>query len=72
MNKRKLLRIINIVLLIAMVIHVAIAWYLHAQCPMNSAPAWLTIIYSIYYLIPLAIINTAYLIISLVRRKKNK
>ena len=70
MKRKHLLLVVNCILVAAMVIHVAIAWYLHAQCPANSAPAWTTMIYSIYYLIPMAVINTVYVIVCQVRKNR--
>ena len=63
---------INLLLTIAMVAYVAFAWIRHASTPMNSAPAWVTIIYSIYFLIPMGAINLTYLIVKLVRRTTRK
>ena len=57
MKVKKVIMILNLVLVCAMVIHVGTAWYHHTQHMSNSAPAHVTLIYSVYYLIPLAIIN---------------
>lgn len=62
MNCKRIIQLLNIIVLIAIVIHVGIAMYLHSQVPSNSAPAWVNIIYAVYYLIPLAVIDIGYLI----------
>lgn len=63
---------INLLLTIAMVAYVVFAWIKHASSPMNSAPAWVTIIYSIYFLIPMGVINLTYLIVKMFRRNIKK
>lgn len=68
MKSRKLILFINIIVLIAMVTHVGIAMYQHSQVLMNSAPAYVNIIQSVYYLVPLAVFDIVYLIL----KKKNK
>ena len=68
--KKHTLLCINLMLTVAMVIYIAIAWYRHEIAIMNSAPAWVTIFYSIYFLVPMGIINLGYLIIQRIRRTK--
>lgn len=54
---KKIVVILNILLVCAMVIHVGIQMFLHSQHPEYSAPIYVELIYAIYYLIPLVIIN---------------
>ena len=56
MNKNWL-KITNIVLTVAMVLHVGISMYIRAQDVTNSAPAYVCLINAVFYLIPLVIIN---------------
>lgn len=60
--------IINVLLVVAMVLHVGIAMFIHSQHRDWSAPAYLEIINAIYYIVPLIIVN----IIGLIIRKKIK
>ena len=64
MKKLPLIIWINIAVLLAMCVHVGVAMYLHSQIPSNSAPAWVNLVYAIYYLIPLAGVDLIYWIIS--------
>lgn len=59
-----ILILINILLIVAMVIHVNVAMEKHAQQLTNSAPASVNWIYAIYYIIPLIVIDVAYFLIS--------
>jgi len=63
MHSKKVIVILNVLLVCAMVIHVGIKMFLHSQNPSNSAPAYVQIINAIYYLIPLLLINVIYFII---------
>lgn len=57
--KAKLFWTINLLLLCAMVLHVGIRWYSLAQDPLgNSAPAWVSLLNALYYLVPLALLQT--------------
>ncbi|MGN1000090.1 MAG: hypothetical protein ACI4PO_11105 [Faecousia sp.] len=60
--KKKMIVLFNVLMLCAMVVHVGVKMYLHAQHPGNSAPAYLQVINAVYYLIPLALVNLGYLI----------
>ena len=62
--KKAILILINILLIVAMVIHVNVAMEKFAQNPMNSAHPSVNWIYAIYYIIPLIIIDVAYFLIS--------
>ncbi len=55
--RKKVIIIANILLICAMVVHIGIKLYLHLSNPMNSAPAYVVIIDTVYYLIPILIIN---------------
>ncbi len=59
MTKNKIIAVINILLVLAMVIHVGVKMYLHGQHPEYSSPAYVELINAVYYLIPLAVINVA-------------
>lgn len=56
MNKNWL-KITNILLTVAMALHVGISMYIHAQDVTNSAPAYVCLFNAVFYLIPLGIIN---------------
>ena len=58
-----LLILINILLIVAMVIYVNVAMEKFAQDPSNSATADVNLIYAIYYIIPLIIIDVSYFLI---------
>ena len=47
---KKIVVILNILLVCAMVIHVGIQMFLHSQHPEYSAPIYVELIYAIYYL----------------------
>lgn len=57
MNRKKVLIMLNVLLICAMVIHVGVRMYLHGQHPEYSSPVYIEVINAIYYLIPLLIIN---------------
>ena len=57
MTKKKTLTVINLLLVCAMVIHVGVKMYLHAQHSEYSTPAYVELINAVYYLIPLTLIN---------------
>ncbi len=69
MNRRKLIVILNVLLVCAMVIHVGIRMYLH-QFSESSAPAYVEVLHAVYYLIPLAVINIVNLIVSKLSKAK--
>ena len=54
---KKIVVVLNILLVCTMVIHVGVQMFLHSQHPEYSAPIYVELIYVIYYLIPLVIIN---------------
>lgn len=62
-KKQVILILINILMIVAMVIHVSVAMERHAQNSMNSAPAYVAMVDAIYYLIPLAFIDIVYAVI---------
>ena len=57
MTKNRIITVINILLALAMVIHVGVKMYLHTRHPEYSAPAYVELVNAVYYLIPLAVIN---------------
>ena len=57
--KKKVFWTVNLLLLCAMVLHVGICWYSLSQDPLgNSAPAWVSLLNALYYLVPLALLQT--------------
>lgn len=69
---KKVIRIANILLILAMMIHVTIAMVLHSQHPEYSAPASIEIINAIFYLTPLLIINIVCIFANKLSKNKNK
>ena len=63
MKSKKIVFWINALLAAAMVIHVGISMFLHAQHPEYSAPVSVELINAVYYLVPIVIIDIVYLII---------
>lgn len=56
--KKGLFWSVNLLLLFAMVFHVAFSWYSLAQNPYeNSAPAWVSLFNAFYYLISLGLLH---------------
>lgn len=56
--KKKVFWTVNLLLLCAMVLHVGICWYSLSQDPLgNSAPAWVSLLNALYYLVPLALLH---------------
>lgn len=65
-RKTRVITLLNILLVVAMVLHISIKVYLHGQHPEYSSPAYFELINALYYLIPLLIVN----IIGMVLRKR--
>lgn len=63
MSRKSIIIILNVLLICAMVIHVGVKMYLHGQHPEYSTPVYVELINAVYYLIPLAAINIANLLI---------
>lgn len=57
MNRKKVIIVLNILLIFAMVIHVGVKMHLHGQHPEYSSPVYVELINAVYYLIPLLIIH---------------
>lgn len=55
--------VLNILLFIAMVVHVGIKMYWHSQHPEFSIPAYAEIINVVYYIVPFILINVVYLVV---------
>lgn len=66
------LAIINILLVVAMVLHVGIMMYIHSQNTDWGSPAYIELVKAVFYIVPLMIVNVVGLIIRLVLRKKSK
>ncbi len=61
---------LNILLVCAMVIHVGISIYMHAQHSLTtSAPVYIEIYRSIFYMVPFLIINIGNLIVNIVKKQ---
>ena len=58
--RKKIVTVINILLLCAMVLHVGGKLLLHFQHPEYSAPAYVELINAVYYLIPIILVNLGY------------
>lgn len=52
MEKKKVITLLNILLVIAMVVHVGIKMYLHGQKAEYSSPVYVELTNAAYYLIP--------------------
>ena len=63
MNRKKVIVVLNVLLICTMVIHVGVKMYLHGQHPEYSSPAYVELFYAVYYLIPLLIINIGNLVL---------
>ena len=48
---------LNIILFTAMTIHIWVSGVAHAGNPMNSAPAYVTILNAVYYILPITAVN---------------
>ncbi len=57
MTRRKIMIVLNIVLVLSMLIHVSVRMYLHGQHEEYSSPIYVELVYSVYYLVPLLVIN---------------
>lgn len=66
--KKSSLMIINVLLVVAMILHVGISMFIHSQHKDWSAPTYFEIVDAIYYIVPLIIVN----IIGFIIRKKAK
>lgn len=60
---KKVLIIINILVLTIMIIHVAWNIYVHLQHPEFSAPVYVCFFTSLYYIVPLAVFDFIYLLV---------
>lgn len=63
MNRKKVIVVLNVLLICAMVIHVGVKMYLHGQHPEYSSPTYVELFNAVYYLIPLLIINIGNLVL---------
>lgn len=52
-----ILAVINILIIIAMIIHVGISMYVHSQNTDWGSPAAVELLKAVYYIIPLIIVN---------------
>lgn len=66
------LAIINILLVVAMVLHVGFSMYIHSQHTDWGASTYVNLVKAIFYIVPLIIVNIVGLIIRSVIRKKRK
>ena len=57
LNRKKVIVIINVLLICAMAIHVGVKMYLHGQHPEYSSPVYIELVNAAYYLVPLIIID---------------
>lgn len=57
MSKEKWILLINVLLVCAMIIHVGVRMYIHSQHPEYSSPIYVELIYVVYYLIPIIVVN---------------
>lgn len=67
-----ILAVINILIIIAMIIHVGISMYVHSQNTDWGSPASLELLKAVFYIIPLIIVNVAGAVIRGIIRKKSK
>jgi len=63
-KSKTVLFFINVVIIIAMIIHVAIKTDLHLQHPEYSSPAAIELLNALYYIIPLTAFDIIFLLIS--------
>lgn len=68
----KVLSIINILLIVAMILHVGISMFIHSQNKDWGSPAYIELLKAIYYIVPLIVVNIVGLIIRLIFRAKQK
>ena len=68
-KSKTVLFFINVVIIIAMIIHVAIKTDLHLHHPEYSAPAAIELLNALYYIIPLTAFDIIFLLIS---KRKSK
>lgn len=55
--KKKVIILLNALLIIAMIVHVGIKMYIHGRHDEYGSPAYVELFNAVYYLIPLAAIN---------------
>ncbi len=60
MDCKKIIIILNIIVIIVMCIHIAVKMYLHATHIEYSAPAYVNLYIAIYYVIAIVILNLIY------------
>lgn len=60
---------INLILLVAMLLHVGISMYVHSQDITNSAPAYVCLLNGLYYLIPMGVLNLVVLCVNKFKAK---
>ncbi len=70
-KSKTVLFFINVVIIIAMIIHVAIRTDLHLQHPEYSSPAAIELLNSLYYIIPLTVFDIIFLLLSKRKTKTN-
>lgn len=69
--KKRLVLILNILTVIAMLIHVTAAYRIHSAHPEWSAPAYLEFLNAVFYLVPLLLFDLICLLISRHTRRQN-
>ena len=63
MKGKKIIVVINVLIVLAMIIHITVNISLHAAHPEYSAPGYVELFVAVFYLIPLAVIDVLYFII---------
>lgn len=67
MKGKKIIVLINVLTVLAMIIHITVNMVLHAAHPEYSAPVYVELFVAVFYLPPLAVIDTVYFIIKKLR-----
>lgn len=67
-----ILAVINILIIIAMILHVGISMYVHSQNTDWGSPAYLELVKAVFYVIPLIVVNIIGAVIRGIIRKNSK
>lgn len=67
-----ILAVINILIIIAMILHVGISMYIHSQNTDWGSPASIELLKAVFYVIPLIVVNIIGAVIRGIIRKNSK
>ena len=71
-GRKRLILTLNILTVIAMLVHVTAAYLIHRGHPEWSAPAYMELLHAVFYLIPLLLFDLLCLLIGRLHARKQR